>query len=62
MYDWEIQKQIEEKKGTLSSFEYLHIVNTSPQIDHINYNSSNDIFKMWSKEGNEFTFNVVYVE
>lgn len=60
MYNWEIHNLINTYNGLLPSTEYLRICNTSPQLNHIKYDPYEDIFELWSIDGDYFRFKVYY--
>lgn len=48
MYSWEIDRIIRENNNMIKSDIYIDICKTSPQIDHIKYNSFENIIEMWT--------------
>lgn len=62
MYDWELTEYIKTRNGILSSKEYLHICDTCPQVDHIKYEPYENCYYIWTREGNNFKFQVYYAE
>lgn len=57
MYDWEIQNYLRERDNILESKEYLYLMNTCPQINHVKYNAFENCFEMWT-DCNYFKFTV----
>lgn len=56
MYSKEIQELIEIKNYIISLNDYINIIQTSPQVDHILYN--NDHFEMFTDDGYGFKFKI----
>jgi hypothetical protein len=54
MYSWEIQKYLDERNYHVDSDEMYNIVDTSPQINWIEFNSCSDkdfSYKIGTKDG-----------
>ena len=58
MYSHEIKELLEIKKNLLEVEEYLYILKTSPQINHIKYESHNDTFSIKTDDRYDFKFKV----
>ena len=58
MYSHEIQQLMELRNYLLGVKEYLHICNTSPQINYIHYDAWQDNFKIATDDRYEWTFKV----
>lgn len=56
MYPWELKDFIEQRNGTLGGDDLLKVTSPeeNPQLNHILYNSFENKFKMWDKEGNYY--------
>ena len=57
MYSYEIKKYIELKQGLLEAKEYLNIIDTSPQINHIKY--ENNEFNLYTNDNYDFKIKVL---
>lgn len=60
MYSHEIENLLRLKNYLLNNEEYLSMVKTSPQINHIRYNDYSKFFEMWTKDNYSFKFKVYY--
>mgnify|MGYP000927241135 CR=1 FL=1 len=60
MYDWEIENYIAERDLKLDQNEFLHIISTSPQINHQKYEPFEDKFHLWTEDGGHYEFQVKY--
>lgn len=58
MYDYEINRYIEERNYNISNHEYIYICKNCPQINHVKYDAWSNKFEMWSNEGNYWCFSV----
>ena len=58
MYTWEIEQLLTLKEYLLSVEEYLKILDTSPQIRQVSYNSFTDEFYIETDERFKATFKV----
>ena len=56
MYSFEIEQYIQLKNYLLSIKEYVEIVKTSPQIDHILYKDNH--FEMYTTDCYNFKFKI----
>lgn len=56
MYSWEIEELIELRNQLISIQEYVEIIKTSPQIDHIQYKKNH--FEMFTNDGYKFRFKI----
>lgn len=56
MYSWEIEQLIELKHNLLDIKDYVEIIKTSPQVDHILYNQ--DHFEMYTDDYYKFKFKI----
>ena len=60
MYDWELHNYLKERNYNLNHLEYDYVCKTCPQLNHIKYEPYEDLFKMWSNDGEYFEFKVYY--
>jgi hypothetical protein len=60
MYDWELKKYLEQKNYNLNHKDYLYVCKTCPQLNHIKYDPYENLFKMWTVDGEYFEFKVHY--
>lgn len=58
MYSYEIEQFIASKTGVLRSVDYLHILQTSPQIINVEYNAHTDHFHIYTNDHYNFNFKV----
>jgi hypothetical protein len=58
MYDWELEKYLNDRHNQISDKEYIHICNTCPQINHVKYDAWNDRFEIWTDDRGYFSFSV----
>ena len=56
MYSWEIEQLIELKNHLIEIQDYIKIIKTSPQVDHILYNQ--DHFEMFTNDYYKFKFKI----
>lgn len=59
MYSHEISAVLEGKNRVISSTEYSEIVDNSPQISRVKYNTYTNRFEIWTKDSYYFDFKVV---
>ena len=50
MFSWEIDKILKENNFEINAETYIQIVYTSPQINHIKYQSFGDYFEIWTDD------------
>lgn len=58
MYSHEIQQLLELKNYLINHIEYLNILNTSPQINRVEYNQQQDEYEMWTTDNYYFKYKV----
>lgn len=58
MYSYEIERLLKIKQNIITSSEYLEILSTSPQIDHVKYNPYEDKIEMNTNDGYNFKVKV----
>lgn len=58
MYSWEIDNLMKLRDYIISNEEYFKLFETSPQINYIEYQNCNDIFRMTTDDRYEFKFKV----
>lgn len=58
MYSYEISQILAENNYNIDHEIYLRILNSSPQIRFIHYDSFGDYFEMTDEENNYWKFNV----
>lgn len=58
MYSYEIQQLMELKQYVLEAKEYLNILNTSPQINNVSYNTYSDLFHIGTDDRYSWDFKV----
>lgn len=56
MYSYEIEQLMQLKKFLIDIKDYIEIVKTSPQIDHIIYKNNN--FEMYTNDYYKFKFKI----
>lgn len=56
MYSYEIEQLLKLRSFLLTAKEYIKIIETSPQIDHIKY--ENDEIHIWTEDGHKFTLKI----
>lgn len=56
MYSYEIEELIELRNYLLTIQEYVQIIKTSPQIDHVQYKK--DHFELFTEDGYKFKFKI----
>lgn len=56
MYSHEIEKLLEIKNNLLDIKDYIEIIKTSPQVDHILYKNQN--FHMFTTDDYHFKFKI----
>ncbi len=60
MYSWEIKELLEKSNYIIDSDTYTYILDTSPQIAHIEYNPYQDSYKIWDNQNNFWKLKVYY--
>ena len=58
MYSKEIEELLKYKNFIINSKEYMKIVETSPQIDHIKYNAFEDTIDIYTTDNYSFKVKV----
>lgn len=58
MYSHEIQELLKLKNYLIDNKQYLHIIETSPQIKRTRYNSNTDDFESWTSDNYHFKYKV----
>lgn len=58
MYSKEIEELLRYKKFIIDSKEYIKIIDTSPQIDHIKYNPYDDTIDIYTTDDYYFKVKV----
>ena len=58
MYSFEIDELLKNENYNIDSQTYLHIINSSPQINHIIYKPFGGYYEMQSNDGYEWEFKV----
>lgn len=58
MYSHEIQQLLELRRYLISHVEYLNILNSSPQINRVEYNPNSDEFETWTDDNYHFKYKV----
>ena len=56
MYSYEIENLLKYKNFLLTAKEYIKILETSPQINHVIY--KNDEIIIWTDDGKKFTLKI----
>lgn len=56
MYSKEIQELINLRQQVITHQDYINIIQTSPQVDHVLYNQ--DHFEMFTDDGYAFKFKI----
>ena len=56
MYSFEIEQLVELKNHLLDIKDYVKIIQTSPQIDHVQYKNNN--FELYTNDGYKFKFKI----
>ena len=59
MYQWEIDKILNENSFEINAETYIQIISTSPQINHIKYQAFGDYFEVWTDDRYEWKFKVI---
>lgn len=61
MYSHEIDSYLRNRNWELNPIEYMNIINVkaSPELDHITYNHKDNDYKVWTKNGYEWTIKVI---
>lgn len=62
MYSYEIQQLLQLKNYLLSNKEYIDMINTSPQINHVRYNPYENEFETWTDDNYYFKYKVYVKE
>ena len=58
MFSWEIDAVIKQNNYIVSSDIYINICSTSPQINHIHYDSFGNYFEIWTSDEYYWRFQV----
>lgn len=58
MYSHEIQQLLQIRNYLISSQEYLNIMKTSPQINHVKYNQYSNEFETWTSDDYYFKYKI----
>ena len=58
MYTYELAQFLQERNFCISNREYIRVVQTSKQIDHIKYNPYECNFELWTTDGYNARFTV----
>lgn len=58
MYSNEISQMLESYNWDIDSKTYIHMIQDSPQIDHVKYNPYSDTYEMWDSSGEYWSFHV----
>lgn len=58
MYSHEIENVMKSNNYNIKNILYSYICQTSPQINHIKYNSYEQCFEMWIKDNYYWKFKV----
>lgn len=58
MYSHEIEELLKIRNYLISNIEYINMIDTSPQIDHVKYNPYSDDFEMWTNDNYYFKYKV----
>ena len=58
MYSHEIEQLLKIRNYLISSQEYLNIMKTSPQINHVKYNPYSNDFETWTSDSYYFKYKV----
>lgn len=56
MYSWQIEQLVQLKNHLLDIKDYIEIITTSPQVDHIQY--KDDHFEMYTDDYYKFKFKI----
>ena len=56
LYSYEIEELLELRDYLLTIKEYVNIIQTSPQIDHVQYKK--DHFELFTNDGYKFNFKI----
>lgn len=62
MYNWELEKYIQQRSYKLTSTEYLHICDTCPQIRRVTYDAYTDHFTITTDDNQQYEITVCYME
>jgi hypothetical protein len=58
MYSHEIEQLLKIRNYLINSEEYLNIMKSSPQIDHVKYSSYTDEFETWTSDNYYWKYKV----
>lgn len=60
MHSQEIDSYLRNKNWKLKPNEYVNIINVNscPELDHIAYNSQNNDYNIWTKNGYAWTIKI----
>lgn len=60
MYSWEIEKFLKDRNYCIgkNDLKFITDIKSHPQLDHIKYNSYDNSYDMWDKEGTYYHFKV----
>lgn len=58
MYSYEIEQLLKIRNYLINSEEYLNIMKSSPQIDHVKYSPYTDEFETWTSDNYYFKYKV----
>jgi hypothetical protein len=58
MLSYEINQKLESQNYNITPEDYIHICNTSPQIDHTKYDPYNETFHIWTNDNWSWCFKV----
>lgn len=58
MYSYEIADIMQRHNNNINADTYIHIIQTSPQINHIIYKPFGNYFEMWSNDGYYWKFTI----
>ena len=58
MYSWEIDNIMKQNDYTIYANTYIDICSTSPQINHIHYDSFGNYFEIWTDDRYYWKFRV----
>lgn len=62
MYSHEIEQLLKIRNYLIDSEEYLNIMTTSPQIDHVKYSPYTDDFETWTNDNYYWKYKVYVKE
>lgn len=58
MYSYEIEQLLKLRNYLISNYEYLKMIETSPQISRTRYNPYSNDFETWTKDDYYFRYKV----